>query len=328
MFRIKNRSVRCVFAAAALFFIHSTAYAQASRTWVSGVGDDANPCSRTAPCKTFAGAISKTVAGGEIDTLDPGGFGAVTITKAITIQSDESKNGGILASGVNGIVVQAGANDIVTIRGLMFNGIGSSTYPAGLNGIKFLSGAALHVEHCYISGFNGSSGFGILMAPSSGTSRLFVDDTIINDNGDGTNGGGIGLQPTSTGVVYAEIDNVHVSNNKGFGIRVADNGFATIKNSNINGNKKSGVAAIGSSNFADVFVGGSVLSDDGWDIATSEGAVLASGTKAFVHLSDNMIYNNVYGLRKVSSGRIYSFANNKLLGNTTDGTVTGNYSQL
>src|SRR5512141_798504 len=88
------------------------AAAQATRTWVSGVGDDANPCSRTAPCKTFAGAISKTAAGGEIDTLDAGGFGAVTITKAITIYSDDSKNGGILVAGTNGITVSAGANDV------------------------------------------------------------------------------------------------------------------------------------------------------------------------------------------------------------------------
>src|SRR6201992_3254676 len=78
------------------------AQAQASRTWVSGVGDDANPCSRTAPCKTFAGAISKTLAGGEIDALDPGGFGAVTITKAITIDGGEGQVASVLVSGTNG----------------------------------------------------------------------------------------------------------------------------------------------------------------------------------------------------------------------------------
>jgi len=72
----------------ATFAIATSAQAQATRTWVSGVGDDANPCSRTAPCKTFAGAISKTAAGGEISVLDPGGFGAVTITKSITINGD------------------------------------------------------------------------------------------------------------------------------------------------------------------------------------------------------------------------------------------------
>src|SRR5712675_1811908 len=86
-----------------------TASAQATRTWVSGVGDDANPCSRTAPCKTWAGAISKTAPGGEIDALDPGGFGAVTITKAISLDGGGGQVASVLVSGTNGIVVSAGA---------------------------------------------------------------------------------------------------------------------------------------------------------------------------------------------------------------------------
>src|SRR6266478_7063234 len=108
----------------------SAAQAQATRTWVSGVGDDANPCSRTAPCKTFAGAISKTAAGGEIDALDPGGYGAVTITKGITIDGGGGQVASVLVSGTNGIVIQANAStDVVTLRNLRINGIGS-----GLNG--------------------------------------------------------------------------------------------------------------------------------------------------------------------------------------------------
>src|SRR5436853_5978566 len=91
------------------------AQAQATRTWVSGVGDDANPCSRTAPCKTFAGAISKTAAGGEISVLDPGGFGAVTITKSITINGDGTL-GGLLASTVSVIVINAGPYAVVSLR--------------------------------------------------------------------------------------------------------------------------------------------------------------------------------------------------------------------
>src|SRR3954465_12358566 len=108
--------------------IPSSAFGQATRTWVSGVGNDANPCSRTAPCKTFAGAISKTAAGGEINCLDPGGFGAVTITKAMTIAC-EGVTAGVLAANVNGIIVNAGASDQVTLRGLDINGAGT-----GLNG--------------------------------------------------------------------------------------------------------------------------------------------------------------------------------------------------
>src|SRR2546426_161581 len=108
----------------------SLAHAQATRTWVSGVGDDANPCSRTAPCKTFAGAISKTAAAGEINVLDPGGFGAVTITKSITIRSDHIE-AGVLVSGTNGIIVNVpAATDRVLLEGLDIEGLGT-----GLNGV-------------------------------------------------------------------------------------------------------------------------------------------------------------------------------------------------
>src|SRR5215217_9314545 len=134
--------LRYALIAGATFGLASPAYSQATRTWVSGVGDDANPCSRTAPCKTFAGAISKTAAGGEINVIDPGGFGAVTITKSITIDG-----GGTLASvlsvGTNGIVVN-GAGVIVTLRNLSINGAGP-----GINGIRFVQGSALHVENCF-----------------------------------------------------------------------------------------------------------------------------------------------------------------------------------
>src|SRR5581483_11927768 len=99
------------FATTVLLFA-APASAQATRTWVSGVGDDANPCSRTAPCKTFAGAISKTAPSGEINVLDPGGFGAVTITKSITISS-VGFEAGVLVSGTNGIVINAGTGDRV-----------------------------------------------------------------------------------------------------------------------------------------------------------------------------------------------------------------------
>src|SRR5437660_7029346 len=108
------------------FAFASMAQAQATRTWVSGVGDDVNPCSRTAPCKTFAGAISKTATGGEIDCLDPGGFGAVTITKSITIDGTTGAGfGSILAAGFNGVIVNVTTNPstaVVILRNLYING--------------------------------------------------------------------------------------------------------------------------------------------------------------------------------------------------------------
>src|SRR3979411_1746669 len=121
----------------------AAANAQATRTWVSGVGDDANPCSRTAPCKTFAGAISKTAAGGEIDALDPAGFGALTITKAITIDGGGGQVASVLASGTNGINVNAGATDVVILRNLRINGLSGS----GFNCIAYNSGGG-HIENC------------------------------------------------------------------------------------------------------------------------------------------------------------------------------------
>src|SRR4051794_11213316 len=122
------------------------ASAQATRTWVSGVGDDANPCSRTAPCKTFAGAISKTAGGGEINVLDPGGSGGVTITKSITISS--TFEAGVLVSGTNAIVISAGAADSVVLQGLDIEGLGT-----GLSGVVFNSGLKVNIIRCKIHQF-------------------------------------------------------------------------------------------------------------------------------------------------------------------------------
>src|SRR4051794_38233454 len=124
----------------------SLASAQATRTWVSGVGDDVNPCSRTAPCKTFAGAISKTAAGGEIDCLDPGGFGAVTITKSITIDCGGTL-GGILFAGSPTAVNVNGTNVVVTLRNLSLNGAGTGT-----DGVRFTNGKLLNLENVFITG--------------------------------------------------------------------------------------------------------------------------------------------------------------------------------
>lgn len=129
------------------------ANAQASRTWVSGVGDDANPCSRTAPCKTFAGAISKTQAGGEIDALDPAGFGAVTITKAITLDGGAGVSS-ILTTVGNAININAGANDHVILRNLSLNGLNSAS-----NGINFINGAQLVMTNLIIERFAGAGLF-------------------------------------------------------------------------------------------------------------------------------------------------------------------------
>src|SRR5438477_4456828 len=192
------------------------AQAQATRTWVSGVGEDANPCSRTAPCKTFAGAISKTAAGGEINCLDPGGFGGVTITKALTIAC-EGVTAGVLVSGTNAIVVSAGASDNVTLRGLDINGFGT-----GLNGIRFLAGKALIVDNCQIYEFTTN---GIDVALGATGSSLTVKDTRIN------NLGGVGIRAATTvGGVSASVDHVNISRVT-TGVESATGGNTSVSNS-------------------------------------------------------------------------------------------------
>lgn len=150
------------------------AAAQATRTWVSGVGDDANPCSRTAPCKTFAGAISKTAAGGEISVLDPGGFGTLTITKSISIVADGDL-GSILAAGTNGVIINAGVNDVVVLSGLEINGVSKSATP-GLAGVKVVQAGRVVIRNTLIQNFSVA---GVQVEPSAATSRVSIENTSI-----------------------------------------------------------------------------------------------------------------------------------------------------
>ena len=168
-----------LFAAFALLFaIAATpAAAQATRTWVSGVGDDVNPCSRTAPCKTFAGAISKTAAGGEINCLDSAGFGGVTITKSLTIRC-VGTIGGALVSGTNGITVNAGSAGRVSLIGLDIEGLNLTTSSPGLSGVNVLSGFDVLIEDCRIHGFNTAG----VTVNTTTTSRVTIRSSTIQTN--------------------------------------------------------------------------------------------------------------------------------------------------
>jgi hypothetical protein len=321
-----NRTVRRVLLGLGLFLAAASAHAQATRTWVSGVGDDANPCSRTAPCKTFAGAISKTAAGGIINVLDPGGFGAVTVTKSITIDGGPVE-GSILASGTNGVIVNAGATDIVTLRNLTINGTGTTM---GYNGIKFLAGSELHVENVNISNFRNSAagnGWGILVSPSTaGIRRIYVENCTIQDNGATTTGGGIHAIPTNGANVYGVIRNSHITNNYGNGVRVGNNAYFTIDNANISGNKRTGVFSLASTGWSDITMRGSTISDSGWDAGAS--AIQADGANAYIQIGTNVISNNEIGLLRTNGGHIESFGDNQVTANGTDGTPSNTITEL
>jgi hypothetical protein len=286
----------------------SIAQAQATRTWVSGVGDDANPCSRTAPCKTFAGAISKTAAGGEIDALDPAGFGAVTIVKAITLDGGGGQVASVLVSGTNGIVVQAQPTDTVILRNLSINGIASGVN-GGTNGIRFLSGKALHIEHCTISRFLNN---GIDVALTSGGS-VFVLDTISQANG------ASGLSVIGNGTyVQVSIDNSRFDNNV-TGVSAQDFTRFSIRNSDASGNSQVGFLAQANSGMAVVSIANSTAGNNNIGIQAGGGAAPSS-----VRVAGVSLFLNASGFVAGANGTIASFGNNY---NSGSGTPNASIAQ-
>jgi len=279
----------------------SPASAQATRTWVSGVGDDANPCSRTAPCKTFAGAISKTAAGGEIDVLDPGGFGALTITKSITI--DGSQAGSVLVSGTAGITVAAAATDVVVLRrvefqGILGNGSGSAGTP-GTIGINFVSGAQLSIDQCTIIGFKTTG----ISATTSGTSQLYVTNTYITNAATG-----ISLAPSGT--LTGVINNTSIFNVSASGIASSGSGGPNfvITNSSISSNLSSGTGVLAGTPSTRFNVDASSVSHN--NIAFS-----ATASGAIIRASNNDVYDDNTNFSISGGASIISTGNNRLVTN-------------
>ncbi len=302
----------CVVATALMSVFSLGVQAQATRTWVSGVGDDANPCSRTAPCKTFAGAISKTATAGEINVLDPGGFGAVTITKSISILSD-GFTAGVLASGTNGIVINAGATGIVILKGLDIDGVGT-----GLNGINILSAGTVYVEDSRIHNFIQR---GINFVPSA-SSQLIVRNTVIRDCTNNPNGGGIFSQGTASVTPSVYLDNVSLLHNF-FGIRALDFSKVDIRNSSAVGSIASGFWAFSG--------GGAAVSmniDSSQASQNTISGVRSEGAATIVRISNTMITGNgLLGLHTGTGGQIQSWSNNKNANNPTNGTPNSTIPQ-
>ncbi|MFS8084235.1 MAG: right-handed parallel beta-helix repeat-containing protein [Acidobacteriota bacterium] len=288
------------------------AQAQATRTWVSGVGDDANPCSRTAPCKTFAGAISKTAAKGVINCLDPGGFGGVTITKSLMIRCQYTE-AGVLVSGTNAIIVNTLSTDVVYLEGLDLLGLGT-----GLNGISFLGGGTLHVKNCVIRLFNGANGNGINFAPSTGLAQLDVSDTYISDNGNGVSTAGILIKPTGGANANVIINNVELENNLN-GILANGTAGANIINLNVRDckvthNSNSGIVASTTTATINATIDRTTVS------YSANTGIASNGGLATVRIGSSTISNNVTGVAALGGSTMQSFKNNQFSANGTDGT--------
>lgn len=289
-----------------LLTLSAAAQAQATRTWVSGVGDDANPCSRTAPCKTFAGAISKTATGGEINVLDPGGFGGVTITKAITISS-EGFEAGVLVSGTNAIIVNAAPPAVVVLRGLDIEGLGT-----GLAGIKVLAVGSLHVENCTINNFTQIGIDFVPTAAAAATSQLHVSNTIVRNNL-GASSGGIRVKPGTNVTAVGMIENTQLRNNQ-FGLRVEDNSTVAAKDTTAAVNSGAGFIAVSA-------VGGVVALNLDSCVAAKNGfGFKADNPNASLRFGNCTIAGNGTGLSTSGGGHTVTFTGSN--NNADSGTAT------
>ena len=303
-------SIQIAFLGTAVFFaaaLPHPAHAQASRTWVSGVGDDANPCSRTAPCKTFAGAISKTAANGIINCIDPGGFGVVTITKSITLDCSGTF-GGILASGANGVNVN-GAGINVKIRNLSIEGLGT-----GLIGVNILNAATVHIENCHIHGFQNGTAAGVRIATSANV-QVSLADTILAENVTTTgSGAGLLIAPTGSGRVRVLAERLQSKNN-GNGISaIGASGtgpvFVTIKDSALFGNSGSGLASSSTATGATIDIGLTQTL-----VSANLGSGLDASTRSTFVVGSSVITANNIGVQLTSGGRAFTFGNNHVSDN-------------
>ncbi|HEX8102384.1 MAG TPA: right-handed parallel beta-helix repeat-containing protein [Solirubrobacteraceae bacterium] len=275
-----------------LLMLPAAASAQATRTYVSGVGDDVNPCSRTAPCKTWAGAISKTAAGGEMNAIDSGGFGAVTVTKSITIDGN-GHHSSILACGTNGVVVNS-ATAKVTVRDVAINGCRNAGSP-GFNGIRAIAAKSLRVEDVRIMGFSIA---GIALEPSNANARVRVHRTRVHDNGEY----GILAKPATGGSLRTTLSRV----------RLDDNG--------------NGVHANSANGASKVRIFDSTVTDSGTDGSTGYG-LWSDGQTASIRAGDNRITGNVQGLFQANFGTLVSYGGNIVDDNDTDGIFTSSVAR-
>jgi hypothetical protein len=316
-----------------MFLAPTGASAQATRTWISGVGDDVNPCSRTAPCKTFPGAIAKTAAGGEIDTLDPGGFGAVTVNKSITLASEGTGEAGILVAGTNGVTINLascpGTGDAyctVTLRGLQIDGGPSGSN--SLSAVKVVNAHTVIIENCVLRNFNGGSpnGYGVYWAatPSGAQQNLLIDHTSIINNGQSTtSGGGVFVQPSSGAPnLNVSITNSRISSNVGFGVRVdgslgtGGSVYATLTNDEVSGNGTAGVAAVSNTTAGST----AVLTNVAQTTVTGNNVgINGNGNFVTMHVGQSVVTNNATGIKVGNGATVNSYGGNLIADNPIPG---------
>ena len=309
------------------------AHALNTKSWVTGLGSDSNPCTRPFPCATFAHAIQQTSSGGEIGVVDSGEYGGnpTGIDRSISITNDGAGDA-LFTVGANalGLLVLASAGDVVSLRGLTINGS-----EAAAIGISYSVAAALHIQNCVIKNFEDPQAGTGIQVPANGTQQMFISDTLIYNNGgalgDNGVGGGILVSINTTGTEAIVLDRVHLENNV-FGLKV-DNSQNTmgngvhvvVRDSVISGNAASGIIASLAPGAKPVimFVEHSSIVNNG------NNGVLADGQHAVVILNDNTITRNGTGIKATNGGQLISYGNNKNNNNVgAEGAPTSTFSQM
>ncbi|HEX8364253.1 MAG TPA: right-handed parallel beta-helix repeat-containing protein [Allosphingosinicella sp.] len=275
-----------------------------TRTWVSGTGDDANTCSRTAPCLTFAGAFPKTANNGQITCLDPGGFGTINITKSITIDCTGTQ-GSILAAGTTGITINGNLAEVV-LRNLQIEG----AHNVFGNGIRILNARSVVIDNVTVlnSGGTGTNGRGIsIETAADNVSVVVVNSRIIH-----ANNFGIQSQPTAGNVVL-NLRNTEIARGNNSAIALINATTASISNCLLAQNTGAGVSLQNANVTAQI--SNCDISFNGFGIANGLGGA------STVRLYGNSITGNTVGVR-IDAGSVFTYGNNGIRGNTGNETPT------
>jgi hypothetical protein len=286
----------------------SLAQAQATRTWVSGVGDDVNPCSRTAPCKTYAGAISKTAKDGEISTLDPGGFGAVTITKSITINGGGGGQGyGSILSALSPQGVLINITDPADVRKSVkldwLNINGAST---GTDGIRMIAGNVLHVSNTLVDGLVGD---GLEVAVTTGITNVIVENSQFRNCATT----GIRTNATGSGSIRMSVSNSWMTRN-GIGVDMVNGTLGSVHDSTVSNNTGHGLQVAEPTIGSNMNITGTNISHNG---GTGVNVVGASRAR----IARCNIFQNLVSL--APANLVDSGGNNSIAGNTTNTAPNG-----
>ncbi|CAN5493054.1 right-handed parallel beta-helix repeat-containing protein [soil metagenome] len=300
------------------------AAAQATRTYVSGFGDDSLPCTRLAPCRTFFGAMIRTATGGEIDCIDAAGFGPLTITRSMTIACDVTVGqGGVFALANNAITINIPATSYVTLSGLLINGLGNSASPAMLNGVSIVQGGVVTIRNSTITGF--TAGFGINFTPTA-TAQLMLDDVAVTGNGNAATAltGGLFVKPAAGVTATVRVAGGRFRNNANTALRLDTVGTvgatinATLDGSSLSANTI-GVLAKAPSGTGTIRL---MVLRSTIDQNLSYG-LIASGTGTTIRVGGSGITNNGTGVFPTGFGTLLSYGTNQLDGNTIDGSFSG-----